>query len=77
MLDAGQETDMRVEAAHHMHARATSGQYLDIRYDPQTNSMLFIEDDWSADARGGATPRSVFREQLETAKIKRLRRRAA
>ena len=68
---------MRVEAAHHMHARATSGQYLDIRYDPQTNSMIFTEDNWSADVRGGATPRSAFREPIETAKVKRLPRRRA
>jgi hypothetical protein len=64
-------------SANHLVARATSGQRLDIRYDPQTNTIVFLEDDWSADVRGGAAPRSVFREQLETNVIRRLRRRAA
>jgi hypothetical protein len=51
---------------------------LDIRYDPRTNAIVFAEDDWSADVRGPATPRTAFREQLETGKVKRLfRRRAA
>jgi hypothetical protein len=58
-------------------ARATSGQRLDIRYDLSTNALLFLEDDWSADARGGAAMRSVFREQLDTPKIRRLPRRRA
>jgi hypothetical protein len=58
-------------------ARLTSGQRLDIRYDPTTNRMLFIEDDWSADGRGGASPRSAFSERLETLKIVRLSRRNA
>ena len=62
----------------HLFARATSGQRLDIRYDPATNALDFAEDDWSADVRGPATPRTAFREQLDTAKVKRLiRRRAA
>ncbi|MBI4923227.1 MAG: hypothetical protein HY834_15910 [Devosia nanyangense] len=61
----------------HLMARATSGQRLDIRYDPRTNSLVFVEDDWSADARGGATPRTAFREPLETAKVRRLRPRRA
>jgi len=61
----------------HMIARATSGQRLDIRYDPRTNAILFVEDDWSADARGGAAPRTVFREQLDTPTIRRLPRRRA
>ena len=64
-------------SANHLVARATSGQRLDIRYDPRTNAIVFLEDDWSADVRGGASPRSVFREQLETPVIRRLRRRAA
>lgn len=58
-------------------ARTTSGQRLDIRYDPRTNAIVFVEDDWTADGRGGATPRSAFREQLETPKIRRLARRRA
>jgi hypothetical protein len=64
-------------SAHHVVARATSGQRLDIRYDPNTNAIVFLEDDWTTDVRGGASPRSVFREQLETTVIRRLRRRAA
>jgi hypothetical protein len=64
-------------SANHFIARATSGQRLDIRYDPRTNAIVFLENDWSADVRGGAAPRSVFREQLETPVIRRLRRRAA
>jgi hypothetical protein len=58
-------------------ARLTSGQRLDIRYDPQTNQVLFIEDDWSADGRGHATPRSAFSERLESLKVARLPRRNA
>ena len=64
-------------SAHHVVARTTSGQRLDIRYDPNTNAIVYLEDDWTADARGGASPRSVFREQLETTVIRRLRRRVA
>lgn len=61
----------------HLVARATSGQHLDIRYDPATNALMFVEDDWSADVRGGAAPRTAFREQLDTPKIRRLPRRHA
>lgn len=57
--------------------RATSGQRLDIRYDPSTNAVIFLEDDWVADVRGGANPRTMFREQLDTAKVRRSRRRTA
>jgi len=64
-------------SAPHLVARATSGQRLDIRYDPLANAIVFVEGDWSADVRGGATPRNAFREQLETPKIRRLPRRAA
>ena len=64
-------------SANHLVARATHGQRLDIRYDPKTNALVFLEDDWSADVRGGATPRSAFREQLETNVIRRLPRRRA
>lgn len=73
------ETGMRASLPEfHLAARATSGQRLDIRYDPGTNAIVFAEDDWSADVRGPATPRTAFREQLETGKVKRLfRRRAA
>lgn len=62
-------------SAHHMFARATSGQLLDIHYDPRTNAIVFMEDDWSADVRGGATPRSMFREQLDNGVVRRLPRR--
>lgn len=61
----------------HVFARATSGGRLDIRYDPETNALVFFEDDWSADARGAATPRQSFREQLDTPKVRRLPRRRA
>jgi hypothetical protein len=64
-------------SANHLVARATSGQLLDIRYDPRTNAIVYVEDDWSVDVRGGAAPRSVFREQLETSVIRRLPRRRA
>jgi hypothetical protein len=63
--------------ANHIVARATSGQRLKIQYDPKTNAVVFLEDDWTADARGGAAPRNAYREQLETPVIRRLRRRAA
>jgi hypothetical protein len=64
-------------SANHLVARATNGQRLDIRYDPRTNAIVFLEDDWTVDVRGGASPRTAFREQLETSVIRRLRRRAA
>lgn len=64
-------------ASTHLTARLTSGQVLDIRYDPATNVLTFLEDDWTADVRGPATPRSTFREQLETPKVRRLPRRRA
>jgi len=60
-----------------MFARATNGQRLDIRYDPSTNAIIFVEHDWAADVRGAVSPRTTFREQLETAKVRRLRRHTA
>ena len=63
--------------SHHFVARATSGQQIDIRYDPRTNALVFVEDNWAADVRGGAAPRTVFREQLDTDKVRRLPRRRA
>lgn len=62
---------------HHLVARATGGQHLDIRYDPITHALVFVEDSWTADARGGVAPRTVFREQLDTDKVRRLPRRRA
>ena len=64
-------------ASSHLFARATSGQRLDIRYDPRTNAIVFVEDDWSADGRGVATPRGVFRKQLDNGVVRKLRLRAA
>jgi hypothetical protein len=64
-------------SAHHMSARATSGQRLEIAYDPHTHAIVFVEDDWTSDVRGGGTARSMFREQLDTVKIRRLSRRRA
>jgi hypothetical protein len=58
-------------------ARATTGQRLDIRYDPQTNSIVFAEDDWSADGLSGVSPRMAYREPQDSLKVRRLRRRAA
>jgi hypothetical protein len=72
-----QETGMNASSEFHLFARATSGQRLDIRYDPATNALVFAEDDWSADVRGPATPRTAFREQLDTPKVRRLARRRA
>ena len=68
---------MRASEFPHVIARATTGSMLDIRYDPQTNALVFVEEAWSADVRGSVTPRTAFREQLETATIKKLRRRRA
>ena len=65
------------EFSAHFVARATSGQRLDIRYDPRTNALVYLEDDWSAGGLGGASPRSTFREQLDTPKVRRLPRRRA
>jgi len=59
----------------HMVARATTGQRLDISYDPATHAVVFKEHDWISDVRGTASPRSAFREQLETRVIRRLPRR--
>ena len=64
-------------SANHLIARATSGQRLDIGYDPRTNAIVFREDDWSADGRGSASPRTVFREQLGASKLRPRHRRAA
>ena len=64
-------------SANHLTARATSGQLLDIRYDASTNAIVFVEADWGADVRGGATARQSFREQLDTPKVRRLSRRRA
>ena len=41
------------------------------RYDPATHALVFVEDDWSTDARGAAAPRQSFREQLDTARVGR------
>ena len=62
---------------HHLFARATSGGRLDIRYDPLTNALVFVEDGWSMDARVAAAPRNAFREQLATPEVRRLTPRRA
>ncbi len=62
---------------HRFIARATTGQRLDIRYDVETNSIVFSEDDWSADGLSGVSPRMAYREPLDSLKVRRLRRRAA
>ncbi len=64
-------------SAHHMIARATSGQRLDIAYDPRSNAIVFLEDDWTAGVQGVGSVRSMFREQLDTPKVRRLPRRRA
>jgi len=64
-------------STNHLSGRATSGGRLDIAYDPSTNALVFIEDDWGADMRGIAAPRTMFREQLDTPKVRRLPRRRA
>ena len=63
--------------SNHVSARATRGGRLDIRYDPRTHALVFVEDDWSMDARGAAAPRQSFREQLDTPKVRRFPRRYA
>lgn len=63
-------------STHHLIARATTGQRIDIQYDPRSNSIVFVEDGWAADMRG-AQPRTAFREPLETATLRRLPRRFA
>ena len=64
---------MRAHATsdHHVFVRATTGQSLELRYDPATNAIEFIEDDWAADVRAGVTPRGVYREQLDTPRLSR------
>jgi len=61
----------------HLVGRATSGGVLDIRYDSTTNALVFVEQGWSADVRGSVMPRTAFREQLDTPKVRRLPRRRA
>ena len=68
---------MRAYESSHLVARATNGSMLDIRYDPTTNALVFVENGWSADVRGSVTPRTAFREQLDTPKVRRLPRRRA
>ena len=55
----------------HLAVRATSGRRLDIAYDPRSNAIVFLEDDWAPDIRGGATERSMFRKQLDTPRLRR------
>ena len=64
---------MRAQATsdHHVFVRATTGQSLELCYDPLTNAIEFIEDSWAADLRAGVTSRSVHREQLDTARTSR------
>ena len=59
--------------------RATTGQRLDIRYDAQSNSVVFIEDDWFAEGfrSGTVPPREQFRSSPPVANVVRLRRRRA
>jgi hypothetical protein len=64
-------------SANHLSGRLTSGSRLDIAYDPSTNALVFLEDDWGADMRGIAAARTAFREQLDTPKVRRLPRRRA
>ncbi len=61
------------------HVRATTGQGLSIHYDAQTNTLIYVEDDWFSEGfRAGAVPpRTVIRERLATAKVTRLPRRKA
>jgi len=61
----------------HLAGRATSGGVLDIRYDSTTNALVFVEQGWSSDVRGSVMPRTAFREQLDTPKVRRLPRRRA
>ena len=61
----------------HLVGLATSGGVLDIRYDSTTNALVFVEQGWSSDVRGSVMPRTAFREQLDTPKVRRLPRRRA
>jgi len=61
----------------HLVGRATSGGVLDIRYDSTANALVFVEQGWSSDVRGSVMPRTAFREQLDTPKVRRLPRRRA
>ena len=61
----------------HLVGRATSGGVLDICYDSTTNALVFVEQGWSSDVRGSVMPRTAFREQLDTPKVRRLPRRRA
>jgi hypothetical protein len=46
--------------------RSTTGQALAIRYDLQSNTIAFVEDDWFADAvrTTSVLPRAVVRQRL-------------
>ena len=46
--------------------RSTTGQALAIRYDPKSNSIAFVEDDWFAEPvrTSSVPPRTVVRQRL-------------
>ncbi|MDB5542352.1 MAG: hypothetical protein JWQ89_4079 [Devosia sp.] len=58
------------------HMRSTTGQVLAIRYDPQSNTIAFVEDDWFAEGSraGSVPPRTVVRQRLAS-NVTRLRPR--
>jgi hypothetical protein len=46
--------------------RSTTGQALVIHYDPRSNSIAFVENDWFADSvrTSSVPPRAVIRQAL-------------
>lgn len=58
-------------------ARSTTGQALAIRYDAQSNTIIFDEDDWFAEGfrSGGVPPRAEVRLRLGGGVVKMKRGR--
>ncbi|MDR3473653.1 MAG: hypothetical protein P4M09_18500 [Devosia sp.] len=58
-----------------MQVRATTGQSIALRYDPATNAIVFVEDDWFAGSfRSSAVPpKSQYRKRISDAAIVDLR----
>lgn len=57
--------------------RSTTGQALAIRYDPASDTVAFVEDDWFAQGHRASAvpPREVVRQRL-AGNVTRLRRNA-
>ena len=57
--------------------RATTGQVISVQYDAVANAIVFVEQDWFADAfrLGGVPPKTRIRRRLTPGTVTRLRPR--